>query len=166
MKSVTILGSWKPENAKEVEQEAAELGKLLAKRGFELVSGGGWGVAGTVAAQYLAHGGKRYTCYRPTKAWEQKIGEPLGPKPHKLIRTKEDYPGRNVIMIRNSESVIALHGGLGTLTEVIMAIKDYHLPVAVVHFGKFAEYVNAIGELKEKLFIAKTVKVAVDHVTA
>lgn len=143
---------------------AMELGKLLAERGFSLISGGGMGISKCVVDSYRKHGGKHFTAYFPAQKFMNKVGEKHGPKPDKVIRLKADYPERNVVMVRNSSAVIALNGGLGTLSEVIHAAKDYGHPAVVIDYGKLAGYVRAIHDFGDKVHIAKTAKEAVDFI--
>jgi len=92
-----------------------------------------------------------------------KVGEELGPKPDKLIETNLDYPERNIVMVRKCEGVIAIHGGLGTLTEIIHAVKDYNKKVSVIDVGELAKLVKSIPELEKKVFFTKGAKKAVDN---
>ncbi|HSU72457.1 MAG TPA: hypothetical protein VLJ21_01250 [Candidatus Binatia bacterium] len=164
MKSVTITGTWRQEEAMKCNHLAVELGKLLAERGFSIISGGGMGTSKCVIDAYRAHGGKHFTAYFPAKKFMDRVGEKPGPKPDKVIRLKADYPERNVILVRNSQALIALNGGLGTLSEIIHAAKDYGHPAVVIDYGKLADYVRAIHDFKGKVHIAKTAKDAVDYI--
>jgi uncharacterized protein (TIGR00725 family) len=127
---IVMLGSWEKHKAALCKKEAEEIGKLLAEKGHILVSGGGTGVSELVVNSYRKNKGKQYICYIPSKEQMEKVGEELGPKPDKLIETNVDYPERNIIMVRECDALIALHGGLGTLTEIIHAIKDYNKKVS------------------------------------
>jgi len=56
-----------------------------------------------------------------------------------------------------------LHGGLGTLTEIIHAVKDYNKKVAVIDKGDIASWIKIIPELKEKVFLTNDIKKAIEH---
>ena len=93
----------------------------------------------------------------------KKVGEKEGPKPDKIIRTNLDYPGRNMLMVGKCGAVLVLHGGLGTLEEIIHAVKDYHKKVAVIDKGEIAYWIKCIHELKEKVFITLNIKEAIEY---
>ena len=158
-----MLGSWQKEKASACKKEAEEIGKLLAQEGHILISGGGTGISELVVNSYKKNKGKRYICYIPSKSQMEKVGEELGPKPDKLIETNLDYPERNVVMVRECDAVIALHGGLGTLSEIIAAVKDYNKKVSVVDFGELAQWIKSIPELHQKVFLTSDVKKAMEH---
>lgn len=143
---------------------ASELGRILAERGFSIISGGGMGTSKCVIDSYRAHGGKHYTAYFPAQKYMDIVGEKHGPKPDKVVRLRGDYPERNVVMIRKSNAIIALNGGLGTLTEIIHAAKDYGHPAVVIDYGKLAGYVRAIHDFGDKVHIAATAKDAVHFI--
>ncbi len=164
MKSITVVGTWREKKVKTCKHIAQELGKLIAEKNYAFISGGGTGLSKTVVESYRKHGGKKYITYRPALKFVRKVGEKLGPKPDKLIRIKGNYPEQNVTLVRNSQAIIAMHGGLGTLAEIIFAIKDYKIPVAVIHFGDFVKHIKAIPELRKNVFIAKTAKKAIDFI--
>ncbi|MCK4521646.1 MAG: LOG family protein [Nanoarchaeota archaeon] len=166
MKTITISGTSREKEAKSCKRLARELGKLIAERGYILISGGGTGLSKLVVESYHKHGGKKYIAYLPSIKAMRIVGEKIGPKPDKIIRLNCDYPERNLIMIRNSQALIAMHGGLGTLAELVHAAKDYQIPAVVIHFGKLTKYVKAIHEFKGKVFIAKTAKQAIDFIKA
>jgi uncharacterized protein (TIGR00725 family) len=160
---VVMLGSWEKHKAAACMKEAEEIGKLLAEQGHILVSGRGTGVSEFVVNSYRKHKGKQYICYRPAKKYADKVGEELGPKPDKLIDTNTDYPERNLIMIRDGDAMLALHGGLGTMAEIIEAVKDYNKKVSVIDFGDLANWIRAIPELHKKVLITKEVKEALKN---
>jgi len=161
---ILILGSWQKEKAQFYKKEAEELGKVLADEGHTLISGGGTGISELVINSYKKHGGKHYTAYILSKKEMEKVGEQIGPKPDKLIETNLDYPERNVVMVRECDGAIAIHGGLGTLTEIIHAVKDYNKKVSVIDVGELAQWIRAIPDLKQKVLLTKDVKEAIKNI--
>jgi uncharacterized protein (TIGR00725 family) len=164
MKTITISGTWRAKKAKPCKKIAQKLGELIAKKGYSLISGGGTGLSKMVVEGYRKNKGKKYIVYLPSAKMMKKVGEKIGPKPDKTIRLKGDYPERNLIMIRNSQALIALHGGLGSLAEVIHAANDYNIPTAVIHFGEFTKYIKTIPKLRKQVLIAKTPKEAIEFI--
>ncbi len=163
---ILMLGSWEKHKAVACQKEAEEIGRLLAEQGHILISGGGTGISELVVNSYRKNKGKEYICYIPSKNQMEKVGEQLGPKSDKLIETNLDYPERNVVMVRECDGVIALHDGLGTLTEIIHAIKDYDKKVSVIDFGDLARWIRAIPELRNKVFLTSDIKKAVEYLKA
>jgi predicted Rossmann-fold nucleotide-binding protein len=49
-------------------------------------------------------------------------------EPDEKVYTRQDYPIRNIIQIKGSNTVIGITGGFGTLTELIASVNDYNLP--------------------------------------
>ena len=158
-----MIGSWQKEKALECKKEAEEIGRILAGRGHILMSGGGEGISKLVVESYKNNKGKKYIAYFPSKKEMEKVGENKGPKPDEEIDTNVDYPIRNVILAKECDGVIALHGGLGTLTEIIHAIKDYNKKVAVIDKGDTAHWAKMIPELRKKVLLTLDIKEAIDY---
>lgn len=161
---VLIIGSWERHKAVSCQKEAEEIGRLLAKNGTTLISGGGEGVSEIIVKSYKANKGRKYVCYIPSKKQMEAVGEKIGPKPDELIETNVDYPERNIIMVRECDAVIALHGGLGTLTEIIHATKDYNRKVSVIDFGELSLWIKAIPELHKKVFLTSDINKAIENI--
>ena len=160
---IVIVGSWREENNYECENEAKEVGRLLALKGAVLVSGGGIGVSRLVVDSYRENGGEKYICYLPSKEEMKKVGDTIGPKPDEIIETNLDYPGRNLVMLKECDGVIALNGSLGALTELINAIIDYKKRVAVFDSGKLSIWINSIHQLKKKLLLTRDMEEVVNY---
>ena len=163
---ILIVGSWEKEKANHAKQEAEEIGKILAKEGHVLISGGGEGISELVVNSYRKNKGKKYICILPSKKEMEKVGENIGPKPDEIIDTGRDYPERNIELVRKCDAVIALHGGLGTLTEIIHAVYDYNKKVSVIDKGDLIDWIKAIPKLRDKLFITSDIKKAIEHLEA
>lgn len=160
---ILIVGSWKKEDCAICEKEAEQVGKILAERGHILISGAGTGMSEIVVSSYKQNKGKKYIAYLPSRKEMEKVGEKIGPKPDEIIETNVDYPERNIIMVKSCDAVIALHGGLGTLTEIIHAAKDYNKKVSVIDKGWLPAIIRQIPELSEKVFLTLDVNKAIGH---
>lgn len=117
---------------------AQELGKLLAKRGSELVYGGGRiGLMGTVADAILQEGG-RVIGVIPTFLREKEMAH-TGLQT--LIETP-DMPSRKNKMIELSDAFIALAGGIGTFEELLEVLslaqlRQIHKPIGLLNTQGF-----------------------------
>ena len=99
-------------------QTAFELGELLAKNGHCIVYGGGsQGLMGAVANGALAHGGDVIGIL-PRFMADLEWGHPGLTE----LRLVEDMRERKHQLLADSDAVIALPGGCGTLEELFEAI--------------------------------------------
>jgi len=158
---ILLVGTWREKKAKKIQKEAKEVGQLLAERKHILISGGGTGVSKIVVESYKSNKGKKYIAYFPSEKEMKKVGEKRGPAPDQAIKTSFDYPERNVKMVKFCYGLIALRGGLGALTEIIHAVKDYNKKVAVIDKGELALWIKMIPELKRKVYITDNILKAI-----
>lgn len=97
---------------------AVELGALLARRGIDLVYGGGdVGLMGEVADAVLAGGGT-VTGVLPGLLWDKEVGH-QGLTELLIVETMHE---RKMAMADRADAFIALPGGVGTLEELFEAI--------------------------------------------
>ncbi len=127
---ILVLGTWNSIKAEKYSNQAKELGRLIAEHDHTLIASPSSGIQGLVAKAYKQNGGKEFIGYYPDENLMKKVGEKTLIIPDSSIYTFEDYPIRNIMQVRESEAVIGLTGGLGTLTEIISAVEDYNLPTA------------------------------------
>lgn len=130
---VFVSGTWKTSKAAEYCEQGWSLGQFLARAGVDLACGPGTGIARHVIDGFRSEairGRVRY--YLPLRAEMEKVGETVEEGADEIIETDFDYPMRNVWQVKQSHGVFVLTGGDGTLEEVLPAIIDYGLPVAVV----------------------------------
>ncbi len=146
---IFVSGTWDAEKARPYSDQAVELGARIAAAGFDLACGPGTGIARHVIdgfRQVPARGKVRY--YLPTEADMRAVGEQVLPGADEIEQTGLDYPMRNVLQIKRSDGLFVLTGGDGALEEVIAAVVDYHLPVAIVEgAGSAATAVTALLEV-------------------
>jgi uncharacterized protein (TIGR00725 family) len=160
---ILVIGTWHEEKAIIAKKEAEEIGKILAERGHTLITGAGTGISSLVVSSYKKHKGKKYLAYLPSKKEIERVGEELGPTPDEAIQTELDYPERNLLMLKNCNGIIALHGGLGTFTEIINGFMDYKKKVSVIEKGEISNWIKLIPEIKKKVFITKSCKKAIEY---
>lgn len=163
---ILVVGTWRKHKAVPFRKEAEELGRLLSAGGHILISGGGAGISEMVVNSYKLHKGKRYVAYLPSSECMREVGEEIGPKPDKIVKTNLDYPVRNALMVKNCDGMIVFPGGLGTLTEIIHAVKDYNKKVSVINKGDLAKWVKLISKLRNKVLLTTNIKKAVKNLTS
>jgi uncharacterized protein (TIGR00725 family) len=155
---VLIVGTWRADKAAEYASFAGKVGEDLAKRGHILVTGGGTGMSKLVVENYKINQGEKYIAIMPSSEQMKAVGEEVGPTPDEFIQKDEwDYPMKNVELVRACDVMIALPGGLGSLSEIIHAVKDYGKKVAVLDLGPLAEMVKQIPELREGCFLSDNI---------
>ena len=104
-------------------REARVLGEALGRAGYALVYGAGdQGLMGETARAAQA-AGARITGFIPRHLFEREVGKH---DIHALIVT-ETMHERKKLMLGNSDAVIALPGGPGTLDELIEVLTWRHL---------------------------------------
>jgi uncharacterized protein (TIGR00730 family) len=114
VKRVLVFCGSSPGRLPEYSERAAELGRVLASRGLEIVYGGASvGLMGAVADSALAAGGTVIGVI-PTRLVEYEIAHAGLTKLH-IVETMHE---RKAMMAELADAVIALPGGTGTLDEV------------------------------------------------
>lgn len=133
-RQVFVSGTWHVDRAAEYAEAASRVGALIAAAGWSLACGPGTGVAKHVIDGYRSVtprvGVVRY--FLPAKQHMLAAGEEVQPGADEVIYTDHDYPMRNVWQVSQSRGLIAITGGAGTLEEILPALIDYSLPVAVL----------------------------------
>jgi predicted Rossmann-fold nucleotide-binding protein len=130
---IFVSGTWNAEKARPYIAQALELGSRIAAGGFDLACGPGTGIARHVIdgfRQAPVRGAVRY--YLPTPADMRAVGERVMPGADEVEETGLDYPMRNLLQVKRSDGLFVLTGGDGALEEVIAAVVDYQVPVAIV----------------------------------
>lgn len=110
---VAVIGSARLRAEDEAYQDAVRLGGDLAAAGWTVVTGGYGGLMGATASGASAAGG--HTVGLPMSAWTH-----LTPhESHAEVRWAADYAER-LRMLMAADAVVALPGGIGTLSEAAM----------------------------------------------
>ncbi len=130
---VFVSGTWSEAKAAPYIEQARELGEAIAGAALDLACGPGTGIARHVIDGYRAcspRGVVRY--YLPLQTVMAAVGETVEDGADEIVQTDFDYPMRNVFQVKQSQGLFVLTGGDGTLEEILPAIIDYALPVAIV----------------------------------
>ncbi|MGB2706016.1 MAG: LOG family protein [Candidatus Omnitrophota bacterium] len=137
MKKVCVFGSYKNLGKKE-KADVVKLGKLLAEKGFEVMTGGFGGTMEDISRGAKEAGGKTIgvTYYK----WEDQPYK----KPNKYIdeeiKTKDIFE-RIDVMAKNADAFIVLPGGTGTLLELAACLelvnKGLMKPKPIIALGNF-----------------------------
>lgn len=111
-KIITVFGSSRPHEGDADYEEACQLGRALAQRGFAVCSGGYGGVMAGVSRGAKQAGG---TTYGVTADFFKKTK--LNPWIDHEIRVKT-WEARLFELIRRGDGFVACKGGTGTLVEL------------------------------------------------
>lgn len=144
MKSIVVYCGSNAGNSPAYLQMATEVGKAIAKRGINLVYGGGnLGLMRGVADAVLAEG-QQVTGIIPNFLAELEVAHQTLTEIH-FVDTMHE---RKAKMVSLSDGVINLTGGYGTLDEMfeILAwaqLKIFHGPVGLLNFNGFYNHLLA-----------------------
>lgn len=168
---IGVMGSWRNNLPESSYKLAEEIGAEIAKRGLALFTGGSTGIMehsmkGAKSAGGLTVGIVPASTYKKYAY----LGKFIDIK----ISTGTDEAGRIPILINSVEGVIAVGGGVGTLTEIGIA---YHQGKPIVVMEGSGEVSNLLPKLLDKdgyldtkklvrIQFAKTAKEAVDKLIA
>ncbi|WP_157631287.1 SLOG cluster 4 domain-containing protein [Catelliglobosispora koreensis] len=134
LRQIFVSGTWRADNAAPYAEAAAAVGGLIAKAGFSLACGPGTGIARHAIDGFRSVEGRagvvRY--HLPARLHMDAVGEQVQPGYDEIDQTDFDYPMRNVYQVSKSSGLIAISGGNGTLEEILPALIDYEIPVAVL----------------------------------
>ncbi len=157
-KRICVFGSYKKLDKK--SQDIIKLGRLLAERDFEVITGGFGGTMEDISRGAKEAGGKTIgvTYYRYADTAK---------KPNKYIdreiKTKNIFERINVMM-KESNGFIVLPGGTGTLLELAAVLehinKGLMQPKPIIALGDYWKNVAEI--LAEEVILNKTVKASSD----
>lgn len=164
---ILIIGSCRnhdEEHRKKAHKKLAEeIGKGLALRGHEIITGGAGGLQGILVHAYKKNKGKKWTVYYAKNEEKEKNAKPLEKtEPDKEFKTKYNYSMRDAFYIGKSEAVIALSGKALTLAEIIHAAKNYKLKIFQLAIGKNIKIIPKYKELREKTLITRDIKKGID----
>ena len=132
-------------------ETAATLGREVAARGLELVTGGGKvGLMGVVADAALAAGGE-VTGVIPRGLVEREVAHSTLTQLH-VVETLHE---RKALMHRLSDAFIALPGGFGTLDELMETITWAQLglhakPIGIVNAGGYFDQLLAFVDTAQE----------------
>jgi uncharacterized protein (TIGR00730 family) len=151
LRAICVFCGASPGRSPEYGEAATAVGAELARRGVELVYGGGrLGLMGTVADAALAAGG-RVTGVIPSGLVDRELAHPAVSE----LRIVATLHERKAVMAELSDAFIALPGGLGTLEEL----------AEVLSWAQLGLYAKPIGALDVKGFWAPLVG-HLDHAAA
>jgi uncharacterized protein (TIGR00725 family) len=111
---IGVAGASRPEAA--LLEQAEELGRRLAAAGAVVVCGGGPGVMEAVCRGASAAGG---TTVGLLPGLDRAEGNP-----HLSVSLPTGLgQGRNLLLVRASDALVAMGGGFGTLSEIALALR-------------------------------------------
>ena len=137
MKRICIFGSYR-DLGKSERENVVKLGRLLAEKGFEVVSGGFGGTMEDVSRGAKEAGGKTIgvTYYK----WQDKPYKGANKYIDEEIKTENIFE-RIDVMTKNSDAFIVLPGGTGTLLELAACLelvnKGLMEPKPIIALGNY-----------------------------
>jgi len=149
-KIITVFGSSYPKPGEREYDNAYELGKLLAKEGFGICSGGMQGIMDAVSKGAIEEG-------KPVIGITMKIFNSIATK-HLTSEIKCDTLFERIDnLLMYGDGYIILPGGTGTLLELSavweLINKNIIKEKPIVCLGNFWE--NIVGPVEERLFLEK-----------
>lgn len=170
---ISVFGSAAPTEGSEAYEMARILGRLLAEAGFAVATGGYSGTMTAVSQGASEAGGH---VIGVTSAQIEKF-RPLGPNQWVAEEIRYDsLRDRLMHLVLNNDGMVALPGGIGTLSEMTLAWSFLQVgeinprPLALIGdmwrdgirgFYR-AEYITQVN--LDLLYFAKTPEAAVDHI--
>jgi uncharacterized protein (TIGR00730 family) len=132
---------------------AKDLGRILAQNNISIVYGGGKrGLMGYMADSAMENGGKVFGVMPEFMVKQEWMHE--GITELKIVKTMHE---RKALMIKDTDAVIALPGGSGTLEELLEVITlkrlgMYNNPIILINTCRFYDDLSALFErmVKEK----------------
>jgi len=131
---------------------AVKIGKIIAKRGFILLTGAGLGIP-FIAAEAARFAGGKTIGISPAKNLKEHLALGLKTKPFSKIEfTGLGFMGRNPINIKKSDALIFIGGEHGTLNEFTIAYQEGKIIGILKNSGGIANLLPKII----KVFTRKT----------
>lgn len=136
-------------------EAAAELGKTLAERGIRVLFGGGSvGLMGVLADAVLAHGGAI------TGVITDQLSElELGHQGVEEMIVVESMSQRRVLLLHNTDGVITMPGGYGSMDEhfealTLAQLRQYRKPVGLLNVrGYYDPLLRMLDNMVENGFL-------------
>jgi uncharacterized protein (TIGR00730 family) len=155
MTSLAVFCGANKGNKPYFEETAAELGKTLAQRGIRVLFGGGSvGLMGLLADAVLAHGGP-ITGIITHQLHGLELGHP-GVKDMIHVETMSE---RRVLLLENTDGVITLPGGYGSMDEhfealTLAQLHQYRKPIGLLNVrGYYDPLLQILDNMVENGFL-------------
>ncbi len=155
MHSISVFCGANKGNQPWFEEAATELGKTLAERGIRVLFGGGSvGLMGVLADAVLAHGGQITGIIT-----HQLNGLELGHSGVADMVSVETMSERRVLLLKNTDGVITLPGGYGSLDEhfealTLAQLRQYRKPIGLLNVrGYYDPLIRMMDVMVENGFL-------------
>lgn len=146
MKSLCVYCGSRPGHDPEHRRVAQHLGREAARRGCRIVYGGGkMGLMGAVAGAARDAGGKVFGVIPEFLVAVEGILEGVD---HKVVQTMHE---RKMLMFEESDAIVALPGGIGTLEELVETLSWARLslhdkPIVALNVNGFWDPLRSLFE--------------------
>ena len=137
MKSICVYCGSRPGNDPAIKEAAIAIGKQAAERGCRIVYGGGkLGLMGATAGAARDAGGKVFGVIPDFLVELEGILEGVD---HKVVKTMHE---RKMLMFEESDAILTIPGGIGTLEELIEVLSWARLalhrkPIIILNLNGF-----------------------------
>jgi uncharacterized protein (TIGR00730 family) len=145
MKSIVVYCGANKGNQDYFVEEAKNLGKALAQKNIRIIYGGGSvGLMGVLADEALAHGGQVTGVIT-----EQLNNLEVGHKTISEMIVVKTMSERKVILLEESDAVITMAGGYGSMDEIFEALTmaqlhQYQKPIGLLNTNGFYDPLSAM----------------------
>lgn len=168
MQSIAVFCGANTGNQPWFAEAAAELGKVLAERGIQVLFGGGSvGLMGVLADAVLAHGGP-ITGVITDQLNDLELGHP-GVRDMIVV---ESMAERRTLLIKGTDGVITLPGGYGSMDEhfealTLAQLHQYRKPVGLLNVhGYYDPMLHMLSNMVENGFLkAQNRELCIDAAT-
>ena len=145
MKSIAVFCGANKGNQPWFEEAAAEVGRTLAERGIRVIYGGGSvGLMGVLADAVLAHHG-HITGIITHQLSNLELGHP-GVADMLVVESMSE---RRTLLLRETDAVITMPGGYGSMDEhfealTLAQLHQYHKPVGLLNVRGYYDPLHAM----------------------
>jgi uncharacterized protein (TIGR00725 family) len=147
---IGVIGSAASRFSADEVRKARAVGREIAKTGCVLVNGACPGLP-EEAAKAAKQAGGTVVGFSPVSSITEHRRKKYPYKNHDFISTTGfGFKGRNLLLVRASDAVISLHGGMGTLNELTIAFDENKVIGLLAGLGGVTELFPAVSRRADR----------------
>ncbi len=147
---IAVIGSANNRFSSDEVRKARQVGREIAKAGCILVNGACPGLP-EEAAKAAKQAGGIVIGFSPVSSVTEHYRKGYPHRNHDFISTTGfGFKGRNLLLVRASDAVIALHGGMGTLNELTIAFDENKVIGLLTGLGGVTELFPAVARRADR----------------